>query len=530
MTSRVAGSGLVRRMTLAVLVTCLGLAVAPATVSSSSGPSPLVRAVVLVRDGATLPLAVPGGRVLDVFRGVGSEVVQAPYNAVAQLARDGRVLGVAPDARVRVESHDNGGTARDSVLAADALGGEAGLPGTGYHVNVALLDTGVSDTAALNRASGRITDGVDVSPLAHGGQPLTSGEFTDGFGHGTFLASLIAGGPVTGSGDRAIGVAPAARIVVVKVADDQGNTSLSSVMAGLDWVAAHARGIQVVNLALAVERYTSPAYGADPLTAAIEHVRSKGVVVVAAAGNEAGQVGDPGMDPEALTVGAADGSGGDPTVAPFSGSGVVAGVQKPDVVAPGVHVLGVMPADSVIAAAHPEGWQGSLFRGSGTSEATAITSGVAAAYLSDHPGASPLQVKAVLRHDARDLHDPAAGEGLLRMPHGATVPGTVGLAGEANWHHHAWNANAWDAVPDWQSQLDSFWSGDAWDATTWSATTWSATTWSATTWSATTWSATTWSATTWSATTWSATTWSATTWSATTWSATTWSDYGWGDA
>src|SRR5207302_237442 len=78
------------------------------------------------------------------------------------------------------------------------------------------------------------------------------------------------------------------------------------VLAGLDWVASHARAIQVVNLALAVERPTAPAYGADPLTVAVEHVRSAGVVVVAAAGNKAGEVRDPGLDPQALTVGAAD--------------------------------------------------------------------------------------------------------------------------------------------------------------------------------------------------------------------------------
>jgi serine protease AprX len=395
------------------------------------------------------------------------------------------------------------------------------VPRTGHHVNVALLDTGVSDTPALNRASGRITDGVDVSQLANGGDARTDGTFTDGFGHGTFLASLIAGGRVPGSGLRAIGVAPSARIVVVKVADSGGNTSLSQVLAGLDWVASHARAIQVVNLALAVDRPTGDLYGADPLNAAIEHVRSKGVVVVAAAGNQPGEVGDPGLDPQALTVGAADVSGRDPVVAPFSGSGDVDGVQKPDVVAPGVHVLGVMPAGSEIATQNPDGLQpNGLFRGSGTSEATAITTGVVAAYLSTNRHADPLQVKSAVRRAARDMSGDGAGAGLVRMVRGHGGRGSAEAAGEAGFDGKAWQANAWTGVDGWQSQLESMWSADAWDATTWSATTWSATTWSSSKWSATTWSATTWSATTWSATTWSATT----------WSATSWSDYGWGNA
>jgi len=200
-----------------------------------------VRAVVVVRPGVALPLAVPGGRVSVVLRHVGAEVVSAPMSALRALAADPRVAGMTPDRHGRVTGDDSDEGDSDGVLAAQALGGQAGKPDTGAGVNVALLDTGVSDTPALNRASGRITDGVDVSQLAAGGPALTSGHFTDGYGHGTFLASLIAGGRVPGSGKRAIGVAPAARVVVVKVADSHGITSLSEVLAGLDWVASHAK-------------------------------------------------------------------------------------------------------------------------------------------------------------------------------------------------------------------------------------------------------------------------------------------------
>ena len=191
---------------------------------------------------------------------------------------------------------------------------------------------------------------------------------------------------------------------MVKVAGPRGRTSLLQVLAGLDWVATHANSIQVVNLSLAVDRPTAPAYGADPLTAAVEAVRAAGVLVVAAAGNTPGQVGDPGLDPQALTVGAADLDGFGPQVASFSGSGVVAGVVKPDVIAPGVHVLGVMSPGTLIARENPTAWShDGLFLGSGTSEATAITSGVAAAYLSGHPGSTPLQVKTLIRADAQPL-------------------------------------------------------------------------------------------------------------------------------
>ena len=492
------------------------------TVAGATPAGPNVHAVVTVRPGATLPTSIPGGRVLARFPYVGAELVSAPAASLRALGADPRVAGVSPDRRGRVagdEGNNDDGSA-DGVLAAKAVGGDAGKAGTGQGVNVALLDTGVSDTAALNRDSGRITDGVDVSALSNGGEAQTGGRFTDGYGHGTFMASLIAGGQVNGSGHRAIGVAPAARIVVVKVADSAGNTSLAEVLAGLDWVAAHARAIQVVNLSLSVDRPTAPAYGADPLTAAVEHVRAAGVVVVAAAGNVAGQVGDPGMDPEALTVGAADVTG-KAKVTSFSGSGVVAGVSKPDVVAPGLHVLGVVPADSAVAKANPQGWtRDGLFKGSGTSEAAAITSGVAAGYLSTHPGASPLDVKAAIRTAADPVRDARAGAGLVTIPKRSAGSASSSAAGEAGFDAATWGANAWTGAPGWQSKLDSMWSGDAWTAATWSAATWSAATWSSSNWSAATWSAATWSAATWSAATWSAAT----------WSAATWSDYGWGDA
>jgi serine protease AprX len=513
----------------AAIAVCVGAGIAavPASASASvSSHERSVHAVVVVRPGVQLPVAVAGGHVITVMRNVGAEVVSAPPSSLRALAADPRVAGVTPDRRGRVSGEDGAGSHDGAgVLASKLLGGEAGKAGTGAHVNVALLDTGVSDTAALSRDSGRITDGVDVSRLASGGAARTSGHFEDGYGHGTFLASLIAGGRVPGSGGRGVGVAPSARIVVVKVADDQGNTSLSQVLAGLDWVASHAQAIDVVNLALAVDRPTAPAYGADPLTAAVEHVRAAGVVVVAASGNKAGEVGDPGMDPQALTVGAADVEHPRPRVAPFSGSGVVAGVAKPDVVAPGVHMLGVLDPSSQIATDHPEGWaRHGLFKGSGTSEATAVVSGVVAAYLSLHPHATPLQVKAAVRADATPMGDRRAGAGLVQMTD-SVLDATAAGAGEDGLNARSWNANAWDGIQGWQAQLESMWSGPAWDAVTWSAVTWSAVSWSDSQWSAVSWSAVSWSAVSWSAVSWSAVS-----WSAVTWSAVSWSDYGWGDA
>jgi serine protease AprX len=287
---------------------------------------------------------------------------------------------------------------------------------------------------------------------------------------------------------------------VVKVADSQGQTSLVSVLAGLDWVATHSSSIQVLNLSLSVDPPTAPAYGADPLNAALEAVRAAGVLVVVAAGNTPGRVGDPGMDPQALTVGAVTMAGHQPQVAPFSGSGVVAGVRKPDVVAPGEHVLGVMSPGTVIAQQNPQAWdRDGLFRGSGTSEATAITSGAAAAYLSEHPGRSPIEVKSALRTAAVPMSNPAAGAGLVTLTdsnRGRRDPPLGDPTGEASFEPAIWQANSWLGGA-WVAWLASSWSGSSWSASSWSASSWSASSWSGSSWSASSWSASSWSGSSW---------------------------------
>lgn len=475
----------------AVVVAVPLLASSHGDAATTSSAAPPVRAVLTLSPGTSIPYAVPGATVLRSLPHVGAELIRTSPANLDTLRRDPHVLGIARNWRGQVTGfgHDNG---QDSagVLAPQAVGGNAGQAGVGQGVTVALLDTGVDDTAALNRASGRLTDGVDVSNLSAGGDALTDGTFTDGYGHGTFMASLIAGGAVPGSGRSAIGIAPAAHIDVVKVADSKGRTSLLQVLAGLNWVAANANAIQVANLSLAVARPTAPAYGADPLSTAVELVRQAGVVVVAAAGNSPGQVGDPGLDPQALTVGAADVSTSHPQVTSFSGSGVVDGVVKPDVVAPGVHVLGVESQDTAIGSTNPLAWDRyGLFRGSGTSEATAITSGVAAAYLSAHHGASPIAVKTAIRRNATGMDSWRAGAGLVSMSGGNSSWRNRGSdpTGEAGFDNDRWQANSWLGGA-WVEWLDSSWSASSWSASSWSASSWSASSWSASSWSASSWS------------------------------------------
>src|SRR5206468_1531522 len=124
--------------------------------------------------------------------------------------------------------------------------------------------------------------------------------------------------------------------------------------------------------------------------------------VVVSAGNDGtatNSLADPATDPYLIAVGAEDPMGTvgttDDTVPSFSSRGT--GNRHVDVVAPGTYVYGLLWPNSSLATAYPNAVFGGRFlRGSGTSQAAAIVSGVVADLLSAHPSWTPDQVKAAL--------------------------------------------------------------------------------------------------------------------------------------
>ena len=161
----------------------------------------------------------------------------------------------------------------------------------------------------------------------------------------------------------------------------------------------------------------------DPLAAAAEKAWKSGLVVVAAAGND-GSANDtiaiPARNPYVIAVGASDSRGtsdpSDDSVAPFSSR---AHGRSADLVAPGVGVVSVRVAGSVIDAQFPAARQGTaLFRGNGTSQATAVVSGGAALLLARYPKLTPDQAKATMMRSTKYLDSDnvyAQGQGELSI-------------------------------------------------------------------------------------------------------------------
>jgi len=447
----------------------------------------------------------------------------------------------------------------------------AGYSGKG--VDVAVIDSGVSPVAGLDGA-GKVVYGPDLS-LESQAPNLTR---YDTYGHGTFMAGLIAGHdaalttPYANAPASAYrGVAPDARIVSLKVATADGGADVTQVIAAIDWVVQHAHdpgmNIRVINLSYGTN--STQDAGVDQLAYAAEQAWKHGIVVVAASGNTGYQRGasapglaDPAYDPWVIAVGASDSRGTsstrDDTVATFSASSSgCGGCKNPDLVAPGSHMQGLRVQNSSIDANHPEGSLGTrYFRGSGTSEATAIVSGAVALLLQKYPQMTPDLVKRFLQTNSGKLGSSdtqAQGAGELRIGQMlATTPqwsyagqtaengtGTgsvdaargsdrlardgVVLSGERDIFGRSVNSGALAAL----EANGSSWSGGTWNGSSWSGSSWSGSSWSGSSWSGSSWSGSSWSGSSWSGSSWSGSSWSGSSWSGSSWSGSSWSGGSW---
>ena len=557
---------------LVLALAATGLAAVPASAGSASTTRVVVTSLSGDVAGAARAVQSAGGRVLDRLSLIGGVSATLPVGTVLAPA-----FRVVPDSPLRVAGKDgedsgnrgggngNGkdnkeGSGGGDTPAAAGVRSVLGLGRNGHEgrgVTVAVVDTGVANVADL---AGRVTH-VDVTDSQQGG---------DGYGHGTFVAGLVAGDGSSSDGAYA-GVAPEAKILDVKVAGSDGGTNLITVLKGLQKVAA-AGNVGVVNLSLSSG---SPLpYQVDPLTAALEALWRRGVTVVVPAGNDgdkgAGTIASPGVDPVLLTVGALDANGtaarSDDVVPSWSGRGPAPqGVAKPDLVAVGAHVVSLRAAGSVVDKAKDTTHVGDAYiKGSGTSFATAVTSGAVAALLSRRSELSPGQVKAALTGSAAAggaLTDRnAAGAGELDVkaayrakvkdvtgPNADVIPGDPAVwaalldalvrgdetAAASSWSKLSpaarnWAASSWStlgvdarnwAASSWSARN---WAGDEWVARNWAARNWAARNWADSDWSASSWSARNWAASSWSARNWADDDWAARNWAASSWSARNW--------
>lgn len=529
-------------------------------------------------------------RALPVVHGYVAEV---PAAYVPLLRREPGVRSVTVDRTVKLMQAepglDPGNTSSLNGISRIVNAHDAWNSGyTGRGIDVALIDSGVAPVQGLT--SGNVVNGPDLSFESQS----STLQRLDTFGHGTHMASIIAGRDAVATGSEYAsdstkfkGIAPDARVLSVKVADHSGAADVSQVIAGIDWVVAHARdnglNVRVLNLSFGTD--STQWYRIDPLCFAVENAWRKGIAVVVAGGNDGTNnpsLANPAQDPYVIAVGANDPRGtrntGDDVVPAFSSRGNPQ--RHVDLVAPGVSVHGLRVPGSLIDERYPAGRSGTrFFKGSGTSQAAAVVSGAAALLLQRYPSLTPDQVKNHLMttanpFDSADRQARGAGvvnvkRALDRTPAAATQAWGAGtgtgsleasrgsfhvgdstsvLTGEKDifgntfdsaawaaattagtawndgtWNGATWTGNAWSS-DDWTGNA---WSGAAWSGNAWSGNAWSDDSWSGHAWSGNAWSGNAWSDSSWSGAAWSGAAWSGAAWSGAAWSGSAWSAAVW---
>ncbi len=406
---------------------------------------------------------------------------------------------------------------------------------TGSGVTVAVLDSGITPVADLSSQSGDVFDkapsrllasvnfstpltGAGVVNMSSSGQPLppapppppptpgappppppapgappppppsktfttllngSSSNIYDPCGHGTHVSGIIAGNANRspagyGAPHTFLGIAPQANLVSIRVLDQDGCSTVSTVLAGLQYVqtynsspAGKVHPIRVVNLSLG--HPVGESYTTDPICQAVEALYQSGIVVVCAAGNEGringtlntpgldnegwgtsyGSIQSPGNDPYVITVGATksmDGIRADDRIATYSSRGPsrLDLVMKPDIIAPGNKVISLdaqgstldtfmgginqVPYSYYLSATEQmmfnlNGSSADYFQLSGTSMASPVVAGAVALMLQANPSLTPDTIKARLLLSADKWYaadgtaDPLTyGAGYLNIP------------------------------------------------------------------------------------------------------------------
>jgi subtilisin len=371
----------------------------------SAGPGPLSPGSLREIMGTlTAQLAASGGRVVAVYDqfGMFNVVFERPVANREQIINSLRshpsVQGVFNDAIVTAQQAQVNSTGIDRVdadLSAAKSGDKVGI----VDADIAIVDTGVSSHPDLNVY--RCISFTTFIPL-----PVC----TDGNGHGTHVAGIAA---ARDNNIGVVGTAPGARIWAIKVFEGRSGDT-SDVLEGLNYVAANAREIDVVNLSFRQIGFSIPELIATTVLV------SKGVVVVAGAGND--NIDTSSVSPAGISLAI--------SVSAITDSDGKCGGTGSALSAPRAHIFQPStinnPDDffrsnsnfgSVVDLAAPGGSilstsnTGSYVTMSGTSMAAPHVAGAAALYKSLHPTANPFQIDAFLKNIGTKA--PATGSPLV---------------------------------------------------------------------------------------------------------------------
>jgi serine protease AprX len=500
------GARTMKRTFIAAVIALFGVLAGPAQAAPQRATH-----IVQLQSGVSLAegraaVRAAHGDVADTLPIIHGLAVRLPSGARERLAQDARIESISANASIESQSDRFDPTQLAtaypaSVLAPPVWNSATGATGAG--VGVAVIDTGVdgglvdfSDAQGNSRVVASVVTNPDATTP------------NDNYGHGTHVAGIIAGDstrrpagdPLAG---RYVGIAPDANLIAIKAADDTGHGTVLDAIYGLQFAVDHKAdyNIRVVNLS--VSSTVAESYLTDPLDAAVEAAYFHGIVVVTAAGN-LGTAADavnysPGNDPYVISVGAVDDQGtsarGDDAWATWSSVGTTQdGFAKPDLAAPGAHIVSTLATGSAFNQLCPQCIvDGSYMQIGGTSMAAPVVAGVAALLVQAHPDWTPDQIKSTLIATGRDVpggidevnasaaisvSEPASGANAGLVPNQLidTATGDIDETrsswGRSSWGTPAapltagWASSNWGCIcPGWREGEDG--GRSSWGSATW---------------------------------------------------------------
>jgi serine protease AprX len=420
---------------------------------------------------------------------------------IVRLSTKGWVESITLDSKVKQEAYS---TSQVWPSAADVTSTWNALPaGTNYPA-MAIVDSGV---ASLPTFGTRLVKSVNL---------VSSSTNTGTSGHGTFVAS-IAAGEDTGF----TGAEPHAKIVSLKVLDGNGAGRKSDVIAACDWILQNKSlyNIRVANFSL---NTGGDSIQYDALDKAVESLWLNGVTVVVAAGNYAvnGQRSNvgyaPANDPFVITVGASDTNGtttrSDDFAAPWSAWGYTQdGFFKPEVAAPGRHMIGAVPTGANLLAQFPDRvvTPGYMWM-SGTSFSAPVVSGIATTILAKNPGWTADQVKGAIMQTVIVPYGynsaGALGVGVVKAGAALNASGTanpnLGLDQfryfDGTTGRYAFDASAWRGY----AASNASWNSASWNSASWNSASWNSASWNSASWNSASWYDASWADASWADASW----------------------------
>lgn len=267
---------------------------------------------------------------------------------------------------------------------------------------VAIIDTGVYPSPDIVVPKNRLVKFVDL--VNDKNMPY------DDNGHGTFITNTLAGNGLV-SGGKFCGIDPNANVIVIKALNAEGETGAVTILKAMQWIMDNQAKY---NIKVVCMSFGSMVLGnSDPLIVGAEVLWNNGITVVAAAGNsgpEPETIKSPGASSKIITVGALNDNRENNTnlikekfnVASFSSRGPILGNYKPDVLAPGVNIVGA--CNFSLLKKHYNTM-------SGTSVATPMVAGICSLLLAKNINLSPNAIKRILINNTFKIENNHNAEG-----------------------------------------------------------------------------------------------------------------------